>query len=82
MALLNGRVIAITGAASGIGLATAHLLALRNATISIADVNAAALEKAEKEIRQRFPNADILPYVLNVSKEEEVQKWIETIITI
>lgn len=82
MALLDGRVIAITGAASGIGLATAHLLASRNATISIADVNAAALDKAEKELRQRFPNADILPYVLNVSQEEQVQKWIETIIAV
>ncbi|CAO2651937.1 Nn.00g002200.m01.CDS01 [Neocucurbitaria sp. VM-36] len=82
MALFNGRVIAITGAASGIGLATAHLLASRNATLSIADVNAAALEKAEKELKQRFPNVDILLYVLNVSREEEVQKWIETVMTV
>ncbi|KAF1849371.1 NAD(P)-binding protein [Cucurbitaria berberidis CBS 394.84] len=82
MALLSGRVIAITGAASGIGLATAHLLASRNATLSIADVNATALEKAERDLKQRFPSVDILPYVLNVSKEEEVQKWIETIIAV
>ncbi|KAH7385998.1 3-oxoacyl-reductase [Pyrenochaeta sp. MPI-SDFR-AT-0127] len=82
MTLFNGRVIAITGAASGIGLATAHLLASRNATLSIADVNSVALEEAEKALKQRFPSVEILPYVLNVSKEEEVQKWIETIVNV
>lgn len=78
MPLLAGKVIALTGAASGIGLATAHLLASRGATLSLADVNAAALDKAEKEIRAKYPGVQVLPYELDVRTEEQVGKWIET----
>lgn len=34
----DGKVIAISGGASGIGLATVQLLAARGATLSLADV--------------------------------------------
>lgn len=80
MALFDGNVIAITGAASGIGLATAHLLASRSAKLSIADINASALEQAEKDLKEKFPDLHVHRYVLDVSKEEEVQSWIENII--
>ncbi|KAJ4376227.1 hypothetical protein N0V83_001510 [Neocucurbitaria cava] len=82
MSLFNGRVIAITGGASGIGLATAHLLASKNATLCIADVNSSALDSAEKSLKQRFPALDILPYILDVTQEDQVAKWIETIISV
>lgn len=82
MALFGGRVIAITGAASGIGLATAHLLAFRGAKLSLADHNAAALRKAEQEIQERFPSVQILQCVLDVSREEEVQHWIEKTLSV
>jgi NAD(P)-dependent dehydrogenase (short-subunit alcohol dehydrogenase family) len=75
------RVIAITGAASGIGLATAHLLASHNATLCIADVNATALESARQQLVQKYPDTSILLYVLDVRKEEQIAKWIETIIS-
>jgi NAD(P)-dependent dehydrogenase (short-subunit alcohol dehydrogenase family) len=45
MAILGGKVIAITGAASGIGLALAHLAASQGAKLALADVQAEALEK-------------------------------------
>ena len=38
MASLDGNVIAITVAASGIGFTTAHLLASRGASVSLADL--------------------------------------------
>ncbi|KAI1663831.1 Short chain dehydrogenase reductase family [Pyrenophora tritici-repentis] len=82
MALFNGRVIGITGAASGIGLATARLLASRGAKLSLADVNGSALEKMEKEIKEKFPDVQILRYVLDVSKENEVKMWIEKTIDV
>lgn len=82
MALFNGRVIAITGAASGIGLATAHLLASQGATLSIADVNAGALDNTERDLRAKYPSAGILSYVVDVRNEEQVAKWIETTIDV
>ena len=47
---LAGRVAVITGGASGIGLATARLLAAEGMRIVLADVEAAALERAVAEI--------------------------------
>lgn len=42
--------IAITGAASGMGLATANLLASRGASISLADINENAVVKAAEQL--------------------------------
>ncbi|KAJ5392506.1 hypothetical protein N7509_007996 [Penicillium cosmopolitanum] len=50
MASHQGQVIAITGAASGMGLAAAQLLASRGAIISLADLNEEALEVAIKSL--------------------------------
>ena len=47
---VKGKVIALTGAASGIGLETAKLLAAQGCKLSIADVNPTALEEKAKEI--------------------------------
>ncbi|OJJ42153.1 hypothetical protein ASPZODRAFT_125997 [Penicilliopsis zonata CBS 506.65] len=46
MATFEGKTIAITGAASGMGLAAAQLLAARGASISLADLNETALTAA------------------------------------
>jgi NAD(P)-dependent dehydrogenase (short-subunit alcohol dehydrogenase family) len=80
MSSLQSRVIAITGSASGIGLATAHLLASHSAILCLADLNAPLLETAEREIKQKFPAVQVLCYVLDVRKEVEVKKWIEGIV--
>ncbi|KAF4431458.1 NAD(P)-binding protein [Fusarium austroafricanum] len=46
----TSKVIAITGAASGIGLATAKLLASEGATLALADAQEKTLKAAQKEI--------------------------------
>ncbi|KAF5540626.1 ARG81-like transcription factor [Fusarium napiforme] len=74
MASFEGKVIAVTGAASGMGLATAKLLAERGATISLADINEEALKKAKASL----PGDKHIYQVVDVSKSDSVDSWIKT----
>ncbi|KAH6999061.1 BcABA4 [Ilyonectria sp. MPI-CAGE-AT-0026] len=73
---LAGKVIAITGAASGIGLATAKLLASRGAKISIADVSKEGLAKAQGDIESEY-KTEVFAFPLDVRKYDQVLDWIE-----
>jgi NAD(P)-dependent dehydrogenase (short-subunit alcohol dehydrogenase family) len=75
---VKGKVIALTGAASGIGLETAKLLAAQGCKLSLADVNPTALDEKMKEIAACAPNAeDVFSCVVDVRKPEQVDSWIE-----
>ena len=56
---LDGRVAVITGAGSGIGLASARRLAAEGARVVCADVDAASGEKAAAEVGGLFVQADV-----------------------
>ncbi len=56
---LDGKVAVITGAASGIGLATARRFAAEGARVVCADVDAAAGEKAAAEVDGLFVAVDV-----------------------
>ncbi|RDW80308.1 NAD(P)-binding-containing protein [Coleophoma cylindrospora] len=78
---LAGKVVAITGAASGIGRMTALILARHGVLLSLADVNEAALAKVADEIRQEQPATEstsnkVLTTVVDVRKQEDCNKWI------
>lgn len=70
---MQGKVITITGAASGIGLALAHLLDSRGATLSLADVNIAGLNAVLDSMQGKTHIAT----VVDVRKSAEVNAWIE-----
>ncbi|CAI7613818.1 unnamed protein product [Penicillium pancosmium] len=72
---LDPNSIAITGAASGIGLATAKLIAAQGALISLADINAPALQEAVMTLAH--PERHITT-IVDVSCSESVDTWIET----
>jgi NAD(P)-dependent dehydrogenase (short-subunit alcohol dehydrogenase family) len=77
----KGKVIAITGAASGIGLATAKYLAVRGAVLSLADNRQEPLEGAIDLIKTVAPDADILTSVVDVRNSAEVKDWISNTVT-
>ncbi|KAL9006513.1 MAG: hypothetical protein Q9188_000750 [Gyalolechia gomerana] len=81
MTSLEGKVIAITGAASGIGLATAHLLAARGAAVSIADVKDEPLNAAADSIKKASPNAKVQSKKVNVASSQEVETWTAGIVS-
>ena len=77
MASLEGKVVVITGAASGIGHATAHLLASRGATLSLADIQQEALDTTVAEIQKSTPKAHVFSKVVDVVKGNEVAGWLD-----
>lgn len=83
MASLAGKVIAITGAASGIGRATARTLYSRGASVALSDVSAEALTALGSELSGSSLGATaqkVSHRVVDVSKTEEVNAWIEEIV--
>ena len=81
MSSFDNKVIAITGGASGIGLALAKLLASRGATICIADVSKANLEKAGAAIKEEASNPDAITTTqCDVRDAAQVDSWIDQII--
>ncbi|CAK7211821.1 putative secondary metabolism biosynthetic enzyme [Sporothrix eucalyptigena] len=76
MASLEGKVIALTGAASGMGEATAHLLAARGAKISLADVQGDALAAVRDAILAKHPKAEVMITTVDVRSWEQVEAWI------
>jgi NAD(P)-dependent dehydrogenase (short-subunit alcohol dehydrogenase family) len=75
MANFEGKVIAITGGASGIGLETAKLLSSKGAKISIADVQDGALNEAAAEIQST--GGEIFTFKLDVRDSAQVDAWID-----
>ena len=71
---LKDKVITITGAASGIGLATARLLAAKGAKLSLADVQEKPLQDLEAELLQSNPT--IMTKVVDITNRASVEDWI------
>lgn len=71
-ARLDGKVAIVTGAASGIGLATARKMAAEGATVLLADIDEQGLEEAVESISAAGGRAAAQP--LDVSKEPDWER--------
>lgn len=73
------KVIAITGAASGIGLETARLLASHGALLSLSDVQQEALNAIVEEINGkndgRGGQKQAVGTVVDIRKRDQVEAW-------
>ncbi|CAG2109542.1 unnamed protein product [Medioppia subpectinata] len=74
---LNGQVVVITGANTGIGKATAHQLTLRDATVYIGCRDQKKGEAAVKDILSLNPKANIKLLSLDLSSLTSVRKCAE-----
>jgi len=67
---MEGRHALVTGAASGIGEATAHELAIRGARVTLVDIDPRGAARVAADIRAR--GGDAAHYVVDVSSAEQV----------
>ena len=73
---LQGKVIAITGAASGIGLALTKLAAARGARLALADVQQEALDELVTQLKSS--GVEAVGMCVNVTRSQEVNDWINS----
>ena len=76
MSNLKDQSIVITGAAMGLGFATAQEAAAQGAKLTLVDYNKEGLENAEKEIKAAYADANVLTVVADVSNEEQVKNYV------
>lgn len=73
MKQFEGKVAVITGAASGIGRATALRLAKRGCRIALADIDSAGLESVEKEVLEL--GAKVSTHRVDVSSSSQMESF-------
>ncbi|OAP61752.1 hypothetical protein AYL99_03955 [Fonsecaea erecta] len=82
MAAFKGKVFAVTGAASGIGLATVCLLYSRGASLAISDIQGDAVQQVADSIHPSRISDDqeVVASTVDVTKSDEVNSWIQDVL--
>jgi NAD(P)-dependent dehydrogenase (short-subunit alcohol dehydrogenase family) len=76
-ARFDGRVVIVTGAANGLGKATALRLAQEGARLALVDRDAAALRATQAEITAAAPGAGTAVITADVAVEDDVRAYVE-----
>ncbi|KAL5942656.1 hypothetical protein ACKVV1_001499 [Pyricularia oryzae] len=77
----TGRVYSITGGASGMGRATAHLLARHGAAaIWITDKQTSLFDQVRKEVKEINQDTEVYLEDVDVGDNAQVQDWVQRII--
>ncbi len=74
---LSDKVAIVTGATSGLGFHTAHMLASRDATVIMACRNAKKAEQARNDIEQKVNNAKVSTMSLDLADLDSVGQFAE-----
>jgi 3-oxoacyl-[acyl-carrier protein] reductase len=74
---ISGSVAIVTGAASGMGRATAHLFADEGARVALIDLNSEALQKVASELDS--VGAEVLALTVDLSEREAVEAAIRQV---
>lgn len=77
MKSFENKVVIVTGAAMGLGLAAAKELASLGAKLTLVDYNEKSLESAKQEITDQLPGAQVITVIADVSKEEDVKNYVQ-----
>ena len=75
---IKDKVALVTGAASGMGRATAHLFADEGAKVAVSDLDADAVEAVVSDIRGAGGTA--VGFVLDVSRLEEIERVVSEVV--
>lgn len=73
----ENKVVIITGAGSGLGRAATIQLANEGAKLALVDLNEDGLKETQDIVHETAPHAEILLLTADVSKEEDVKKYVE-----
>lgn len=74
----SGRLAVVTGADSGIGLATAMTLAVEGAKVLLTDMTEAPLMDALEQVKQHAPKADVYAVTADLTEPSAVGSLLET----
>ncbi|KAF3064251.1 Levodione reductase [Daldinia childiae] len=73
---LKGKVILVTGAAQGLGVAISDYIAARGATLSLADLQIDKLNSSAQRISEAYPDIQVSTWTVNVTDPKSVEEWV------
>ena len=77
---LENKVAIITGASRGIGFAIAEAFVREGAKVAVCGSRLSSAEKAVSILREKYPQAEMLPIGVNVNDTEEIKSMVSAVV--